>query len=66
VLAKIACRDNFTEMHAFKHHQATYEEFYATRPFAALAPPGGGRAGQPRSRTAASRMCSTTRRVMHF
>ena len=31
VLAKIACRDNFTEMHAFKHHQATYEEFYATR-----------------------------------
>lgn len=32
VLAKIACRDNFTEMHAFKHHQATYEEFYATRP----------------------------------
>jgi hypothetical protein len=32
MLAKIACRDNFTEMHAFKHHQATYEEFYATRP----------------------------------
>src|SRR5499433_2498254 len=32
VLAKIACRDNFTEMHAFKHHQATYEEFYTTRP----------------------------------
>src|SRR6516162_1696377 len=32
VLARIACRDNFTEMHAFKHHQATYEEFYATRP----------------------------------
>jgi hypothetical protein len=31
LLAKIACRDNFTEMHAFKHHQATYEEFYATR-----------------------------------
>src|SRR5437879_652142 len=31
-LGKIACRDNFTEMHAFKHHQATYEEFYATRP----------------------------------
>jgi hypothetical protein len=31
-LAKIACRDNFTEMHAFKHHQATYEEFHATRP----------------------------------
>jgi hypothetical protein len=32
VLGKIACRDNFTEMHAFKHHQATYEEFYSTRP----------------------------------
>ena len=32
VLGKIACRDNFTEMHALKHHQATYEEFYATRP----------------------------------
>src|SRR5207245_1048266 len=31
-LGKIACRDNFTEMHAYKHHQATYEEFYATRP----------------------------------
>ena len=32
MLGKIACRDNFTEMHAFKHHQATYEEFYSTRP----------------------------------
>jgi len=32
MIGKIACRDNFTEMHAFKHHQATYEEFYATRP----------------------------------
>ena len=31
-LGKIACRDNFTEMHAYKHHQETYEEFYATRP----------------------------------
>ena len=31
VLGKIACRDNFTEMHALKHHQATYEEFHATR-----------------------------------
>jgi hypothetical protein len=31
-LAKIACRDSFTEMHAFKHHQATYEEFHTTRP----------------------------------
>ena len=32
VLGKIACRDNFTEMHALKHHQATFEEFHATRP----------------------------------
>ena len=32
LLGKIACRDNFTEMHAFKHHQATYEEFHTTRP----------------------------------
>src|SRR2546428_12266103 len=32
VLGKNACRDNFTEMHALKHHQATYEEFHATRP----------------------------------
>ncbi len=32
LLGKIACRDNFTEMHALKHHQATYEEFHATRP----------------------------------
>ena len=32
MLGKIACRDNFTEMHALKHHQATYEEFHATRP----------------------------------
>jgi hypothetical protein len=30
-LGRIACRDNFTEMHAFKHHQATYEEFHTTR-----------------------------------
>jgi hypothetical protein len=30
-LAEIACHDNFTEMHAFKHHQAIVEEFYATR-----------------------------------
>jgi hypothetical protein len=29
-LAEIACHDNFTEMHAFKHHQAIVEEFYAT------------------------------------
>lgn len=32
MLGKIACRDSFTEMHAFKHHQAVYEEFHATRP----------------------------------
>ena len=32
LLGRIACRDNFTEMHALKHHQATYEEFHATRP----------------------------------
>jgi len=30
-LAEIAVHDNFTEMHAFKHHQATFEEFHATR-----------------------------------
>jgi hypothetical protein len=30
-LAEIACHDNFTEMHAFKHYQAIVEEFYATR-----------------------------------
>ena len=41
-LGAVACRDNFTEMHAYKHHQATYEEFYSTRG-AALAPPSVGR-----------------------
>jgi len=30
-LGEIVCRDNFTEMHAYKHHQAIVEEFYATR-----------------------------------
>lgn len=30
-LAEIVCHDNFTEMHAFKHHQAIVEEFHATR-----------------------------------
>src|SRR5438105_787039 len=30
-LAEIVCHDNFTEMHAFKHHQAVVEEFDATR-----------------------------------
>jgi len=30
-LAEIVCHDNFTEMHAFKHHQAVIEEYRATR-----------------------------------
>jgi hypothetical protein len=30
-LAEIVCHDNFTEMHAFKHHQSIVEEFRATR-----------------------------------
>jgi hypothetical protein len=30
-LAEIVCHDNFTEMHAVKHHQAIVEEFHATR-----------------------------------
>jgi hypothetical protein len=30
-LAQIVCHDNFTEMHAFKHHQAIIEEFHNTR-----------------------------------
>jgi hypothetical protein len=30
-LATIVVHDNFTEMHALKHHQATVEEFHATR-----------------------------------
>lgn len=29
-LAEIACRDDFTEMHALKHFQAIVDEFYAT------------------------------------
>jgi hypothetical protein len=29
-LAEIVCHDNFTEMHAFKHHQAIIEEFHTT------------------------------------
>jgi hypothetical protein len=28
-LAEIVCHDNFTEMHAFKHHQSIVEEFHA-------------------------------------
>lgn len=31
-LAKVVCRDESTEMHAYKHHQAMREEFYGTRP----------------------------------
>lgn len=30
-LTEIVCRDNATEMHALKHHQATVEEFQTTR-----------------------------------
>jgi hypothetical protein len=30
-LAEIVCHDSFTEMHAFKHHQAVIEEFNNTR-----------------------------------
>jgi hypothetical protein len=30
-LAEIVCHDSFTEMHAFKHHQAIFEEFRNTR-----------------------------------
>ncbi|MFO1023750.1 MAG: hypothetical protein U1E70_01085 [Acetobacteraceae bacterium] len=30
-LGEIVCHDNFTEMHAFKHHQAIVEEFANTR-----------------------------------
>ncbi|MGH7053191.1 MAG: hypothetical protein ACREFA_05165, partial [Stellaceae bacterium] len=30
-LAEIVCHDNFTEMHAFKHHQSIVEEYQTTR-----------------------------------
>jgi hypothetical protein len=30
-LGDIVCHDSFTEMHAFKHHQAIVEEFRNTR-----------------------------------
>ena len=30
-LGQIVCRDNFTEMHAYKHHQAVVEEYHNTR-----------------------------------
>ena len=30
-IAELNSRDDFTEMHALKHHQATTEEFYSTR-----------------------------------
>ncbi len=29
-LAEVACRDDFTEMHALKHFQAIVDEYYAT------------------------------------
>jgi hypothetical protein len=31
MLAEVVCHDNFTEMHAFKHHQSVVEEYHATR-----------------------------------
>jgi hypothetical protein len=31
MLAEVVCHDNFTEMHAFKHHQSIVEEYNATR-----------------------------------
>ncbi|HEX2171081.1 MAG TPA: hypothetical protein VHL09_01375 [Dehalococcoidia bacterium] len=31
-LGEVCCRDNFTEMHAYKHHQACVEEFENSRP----------------------------------
>ena len=36
-LGEIVCHDSFTEMHAFKHHQAIVEEFPTPR-----ANPGAG------------------------
>jgi hypothetical protein len=30
-LAELVCHDDFTEMHAIKHHNAIFEEFHATR-----------------------------------
>ena len=36
-MAGLICQDDFTEMHALKHHQAMVEEYYSTRePFCAL------------------------------
>ena len=31
LLAEFVCQDNFTELHAVKHHQAMVEEFFSTR-----------------------------------
>jgi hypothetical protein len=46
MLGQIVCHDNFTEMHAFRHHNAVVEEYYATRAVSLDAPcvrcPGGG------------------------
>ena len=30
-MAELICRDDFTELHSIKHHQALFDEFYATR-----------------------------------
>ena len=30
-MAELVCRDDFTELHNIKHHQALFDEFYATR-----------------------------------
>ena len=30
-IGEIICRDDFTELHGIKHHQALVDEFYATR-----------------------------------
>ena len=30
-MAELICRDDFTELHGIKHHQAIFDEFYATR-----------------------------------
>jgi hypothetical protein len=67
MLGKIACRDNFTEMHALKHHQATYEKFHATRPSLRAGAISSPRSRPPRSPTAASSdVWKHAAEVMHF
>ena len=44
-LADIVCHDNFTEMHAFKHHQAVVEEYLQHPRAVALDAPGLRRPG---------------------